>query len=596
MDYYDILIKFLEDHPASSRAEIKEGTQFKGSDATLKRLIAQGVQLEDIRVCGKGRATRYSKDYPDIFKKARKFPDGIQSFEAIRKGGYLYVDKTELIYDLCNHWSKYIFMSRPRRFGKSLLISTMKAYYEGRADLFEGLAIEKMEKKWTPYPVIRLDLSTAAYALNQEQLYEKLDLVFKENEERLGLDHFVGLPGTQLQVLIKRAYEKYGQEVVVLIDEYDSPLSGVIFDSEKALAFKNIMREFYAPLKKMDPYLRFVFITGITKFTQLSIFSALNNLNDISQLDAFSTICGFTEDELERYFDFDIIELASRYSANPSTVCERLKQRYDGYHFSATCKDVYNPFSLLRVFTNKLIRDYWFESGTPTLLFECLDKFGQDLSEIDGTEVYAGSFGTPTEYLEDAVPLFYQSGYLTIKKYNPESDSYVLGIPNSEVRAGLMLNLLPSVAKCSSLTAQNIAIRFNMSLKKRDVDSAVLLLKSFFAGIPYPEFGKTGENAILKREAYFKRLFYVVFSFMNIQIYTEVMNSEGRTDAVMVLNDTVYVIEFKLDATSAKEAIEQIDTRGYTARFAASNRKVRKLGLNFSSRTGTISDWIVEDA
>ena len=592
MREYDELLSFIGDNPNSSRAEIKEGCGFTMSDATLKRMLQAGVKLGDIEVLGQGRATRYARAVPVYSGKKRKYPAGIQTFEKIISEGYTYIDKTDLVYSLANSDGGYFFLSRPRRFGKSLLVSTLKSYFEGRKDLFSGLAMEKLEKNWTAYPVIHLDLSLAAYELDKDTLLKKLDYILRLNETILGLEETVGSPGMKLQAMVVNAYGKYGQKVVVLIDEYDSPVLGGIYNGDNGPVFKLIMRELYAPLKNLDPYLRFVFLTGITKFSQLSVFSALNNLADVSFSDTYATICGFTAEDMDKVFDVDIIELASRLGVRPSKVMEMIKQRYDGYHFSPSCFDVYNPYSLLRVFTTMQIRDYWFASGTPTLLMSALKQFGKDISEIDCCEVPAHILTMPTENLEGAEPLFFQSGYLTIKSYEPKTEIYTLGIPNAEVRRGLMFSLLPMFADCSRLTADNLAIRFSEALRKHDIDGAMTVLQAFFAGIPYPEFGK--ENALLKKEAYYKRLFYTVFSFMNMQIYTEVQNSEGRTDAVMVLDDSVYVVEFKVDASSAREAIEQISTRGYATRYGTTGRKIYKLGINFSSKTGTIGDWVLD--
>ena len=449
MKEYNTLLAFLGDNPGSSRVEIKEGCGFTMSDATLKRLLLAGVNLGDIEVMGKGKATKYARAVPVYSGKKRKYPAGIQTFEKIITDGFTYIDKTDLVYSLANNEAGYCFLSRPRRFGKSLLVSTLKSYFEGRKDLFKGLAIEKLESKWTAYPVIHLDLSIAAYELDKDTLLQKLNSILEFNENELGLKNTKGAPGTKLSAMVINAYKKYGQRVVVLIDEYDSPVLGGIYHGDNGPAFKLIMRELYAPLKSLDPYLRFVFLTGITKFSQLSVFSALNNLTDISFLDKYSQICGFTEEELDTVFDIDVIELASRLGIRPSKVIEKLKQRYDGYHFSPACMDVYNPYSLLRLFSSMQIQDYWSASGTPTILINALKQFNKDISEIDGCEVPAHVLMMPTENLESIEPLFYQSGYLTIKRYDSQKDSYILGIPNAEVRRGLMYSILPLASGCS---------------------------------------------------------------------------------------------------------------------------------------------------
>ena len=587
------ITEFLVMHPQSSRRDIREGIGFDGSDATLKRILKKSVEDGLIISEGEGRSCRYSAR--ENTPTTRKYPDGIQTFEKIRQDEYAYVDKTNLIWELINCGSQNIFLSRPRRFGKSLLISTLKAYFEGRKDLFKGLAIEKKETRWETYPVVRLDLSTANNALDAEQLYIKLGNILEENEDSLGVNHKETIPGERLYSLVKEVYEKYNKPVILLIDEYDAPLLSALYNPALEDTFKRIIKELFSPIKKLDPYLRFTFISGITKFSQLSIFSALNNLRDISMEDKYAALCGFTEEEMTTVFKEDIRILAKILHENVSSVSSKLKQRYDGYHFSPACLDIYNPYSILRVFSSMKIADYWYSSGTPTILMETLKNFETDLYEIDGAEVTSSAFNQPTETVTNAVSLFYQSGYLTIREYNPDFDSFTLTIPNAEVRAGLMDNLLPVFYKKNQIESQNLAIRFKRALLNNDMPTAIELLKAFFASIPYPELGKDTPGAITKKESYYKRLFYVVFSFMNIQIYTEIMNSEGRTDVIMYLADKVYIIEAKLDAPSAQAAIDQINEKGYAERFRGSALKVIKLGLNFSSKSGTIGDWKMEE-
>lgn len=580
----ETIIDYIWNNPLSSKAEIQNGTGFTGSDATLKRILSQAVNSGEIIAEGKGRATRYVPV---------KYPDGVQTFEKIRTEKYLYVDKTDLVYSLVNRSSSYVFLSRPRRFGKSLLISTLKAYFEGKRDLFKGLRIEKREKDWTKYPVVRLDLSTAGDAYDKEQLYLKLGNLLEENEDYLGIERNNTLPGERLYSLVRRSYDKYGQKVVILIDEYDAPMLGTIFDTEKGEDFKGIMKELFSPLKKLEPYLRFAFLTGITKFSQMSLFSTLNNLDDISLDDDFCSICGFTQEEIQQSFSSSLNVLAKKAQVSPDEASTWLKRKYDGYHFSPACPDIYNPFSVLKVFSKMKIADYWFASGTPTLLFESLKRFGTHIYDIDGVEAPASVFDQPTESITSVIPLFYQSGYLTLRSYNRDTDTYILGIPNAEVRSGLMDNLLPSVAGKTPVETQNVAIRFKRALLVNNLDLALEILKGFFASIPYPEFGSESLDTFEKKEAYFKRLFYVVFSFMNVQIFTEVMNSEGRTDAIMYLGDTVYIVEAKLDSSS-DEALRQIEEKGYAARFAGSGKNVVRLGLNFSSKTRTIEGWAIK--
>lgn len=577
----ETIIDYIWSHPMSSRAEIQAGTGSDVSDATFKRILAQAITTGEIIAEGKGRATRYTPV---------KYPDGVQTFEKIRREQYLYVDKTDLVYSLVNRSSSYVFLSRPRRFGKSLLISTLKAYFEGDKELFKGLSIEKREKKWTKHPVVRLDLSTAGDATDKGQLYLKLGNLLEENEDYLGVERNATLPGERLYSLVRRACDKYNEKVVILIDEYDAPMLGTIYDTEMGEVFKGIMKELFSPLKKLEPYLRFVFLTGITKFSQMSLFSTLNNLDDISLDDAFCAICGFTQDEIKHSFSSSLRVLARKNRLSQKDVSDQLKRKYDGYHFSPACQDIYNPFSVLKVFSKMKMSDYWFASGTPTLLFESLKRFDTQIYDIDGVEASASVFNQPTDAITSVLPLFYQSGYLTLKSYSQDTDTYVLGIPNAEVRSGLMDNLLPSVAGKTPVETQNLAIRFKRALAGNNLDLAMEILKGFFASIPYPEFGREAFDSFEKKETYFKRLFYIVFSFMNVQIYTEVMNSEGRMDAIMYLGDNIYIIEAKLDA-SAEAALKQIEEKGYATRFAGSGKSVVRLGLNFSSKTRTIDGW-----
>ena len=381
--------------------------------------------------------------------------------------------------------------------------------------------------------------------------------------------------------------------MVLLIDEYDAPLLSVLYDDSKQSIYKTIVKELFSPIKKLDPILRFVFLSGITKFSQMSIFSTLNNLRDISLEDEYASLCGFTENEVTTVFRQDIQTLADTMKDKSQTVITQLKQRYDGYHFSPSCQDIYNPYSVLRVFASMRLSDYWYSSGTPTILFDTLKRFDTDIYDIDGVEVTSSVFNQPTEVVTNAVSLFYQSGYLTIKEYNSTYDTYILTIPNAEVRAGLMENLLPLLTSKNPIESQNLAIRFKRALVENNIDKAMELLQGFFASIPYPEYGKKTLETLEQKETYFQRLFYIVFSFMNIQIFTEVMNSEGRTDAVLYLGDTVYVVEAKLDAVSAQEAVRQIDEKGYVIRYKGKGARIVKIGLNFSSKTRTIQDWVM---
>ena len=375
-------------------------------------------------------------------KQLKRLPVGIQTFSEVMGLDCLYIDKTEYIWNMI-HLSKYIFLSRPRRFGKSLLLSTIQAYYEGRRDLFKGLFIETVEKEWTAYPVLSLSMASGKH-MEKNQLQRYLLYILEENERRFGISSDSKDPNVRLRNLISNVYEKTGKKVVVLIDEYDAPLLDVVHEKEMLPVLRNVMRNFYSPLKDCDPYLQFVFITGITKFSQLSIFSELNNLKNISMLTDFAGVCGITEEEMLASMSDYIDDFAEAQQTTREGAIEGLKQQYDGYHFTWPSPDIYNPFSLLNAFQDHDYTNYWFSSGTPTYLIGMLRKFNVVPSKIGGRSVLASAFDAPTENMKRITPLLYQSGYITIKSYNPISRNYTLDIPNNEIQAGLMESLLPN--------------------------------------------------------------------------------------------------------------------------------------------------------
>lgn len=371
------------------------------------------------------------------------YPVGIQTFSEIIGKNYLYIDKTGYVYRMTHSASKYMFLSRPRRFGKSLLASTLHSYFEGRKELFKGLVIEKLEMEWMSYPVFHFDMSLAKH-VDRERLESMLNIQLYRYEEIYGrLDGEVML-NDRLTGLIQRAYQQTGKQVVVLIDEYDAPLLDVMHEDKNLPILRNVMRNFYSPLKACDPYLRYVFLTGITKFSQLSIFSELNNIKNISMDEPYAAICGITEEEIKEQMSYDLGLLAEKMQITRDEVLAKLKENYDGYHFTWPSPDIYNPFSLFNAFNDGKFNSYWFGSGTPTYLIEMLNKFGVLPSEIGGIEAVAAEFDAPTERMTNITPLLYQSGYITIKGYDSVFDIYTLDIPNKEVRIGLMRNLIPS--------------------------------------------------------------------------------------------------------------------------------------------------------
>ena len=517
---------------------------------------------------------------------AHKYPVGIQTFREIREQGYLYVDKTRYIYGLAHGSGKTYFLSRPRRFGKSLLLSTMQAYFEGRRELFEGLAVSELETEWESFPVIRIDLS-GVKTPNVDELGEYLDAVLVGLEDVWGRDERLTKPGPRLASLIRSAHSQTGKPVVVLVDEYDAPLLNVAHDPERLQAFREQMRAFYAPLKSCDEMLRFVMLTGITKFSQLSIFSELNNLTNISMLPQFAGICGITQDELEGRMAHDVDVFAAGLGISREEALARLKANYDGYHFSEESPDVYNPFSLLNALAYGKVRSYWFGSGTPTFLVNLLDAKGWDLAGMEGCVARAVSFDAPAERLDTPLPMLYQGGYLTIKDYDPVRDAYTLGIPNEEVRRGLCESLVQHAAPEALMEHYGFLDGLADCLCHGDLDGALGRVRSYLAGIPY-HLGSRDERG-------FQTKFYLILDLLGVQIDTEFKTATGRVDAVVKTDDSIFVFEFKYNK-SAADALAQIDERGYMVPFEADGRKLYKVGVNFSEETQTIENWVIREA
>ena len=510
----------------------------------------------------------------------RLYPIGIQTFSEIREKNYLYIDKTEYVYRM-THFAKYVFLSRPRRFGKSLLTSTLHSYFSGRKDLFQGLAMERLEKDWIEYPVLHFDMSMAKH-VDKERLERLLDFMLSDYERTFGLDITAGDANLRLTRLIKCAYEKTGKKVVVLIDEYDAPLLDVVHEKENLGVLRNIMRNFYSPLKACDPYLKYVFLTGITKFSQLSIFSELNNIKNISMDESYAAICGITEDEMLTQMKEDMGMLAAKLNISPEEVLLKLKENYDGYHFTYPSPDLYNPFSLLNAFADGKFGSYWFGSGTPTYLIKMLGKFGVNPSDIGPKQAKASIFDAPTETMTNITPLLYQSGYITIKDYNKILDLYTLDIPNKEVRLGLMESLLPNYVGNETPEATTMVAYLFYDIQNGDMDSALRRLQAFLSTVPYCD------NT--KYEGHYQQLFYVIFSLLNYYVDIEVRTPRGRVDVVLRTKTTLYVMELKLDKT-AGEAMEQINLKNYPERFALCGLPVVKVAINFDSERCTIGEW-----
>ena len=516
------------------------------------------------------------------------YPIGIQTFSEIRNNDFLYIDKTKYIYEI-THPGKYVFLSRPRRFGKSLLTSTFDSYFRGCKDLFKGLAIEKLEKDWTEYPVLHFDLSDIKKG-TVEDFEENVNSSLASMEEEFGIAKTSDSPGTRLKDLVERIYKKTGKQVVLLFDEYDAPLLTVLHNPERLETMRTELQSFYSPIKKLDPYLRFVFITGITKFSQLSIFSQLNNLNNISMLPQYAAICGITREELVDNFQEGIEALGEENDMTPEQVLAQLERTYDGYHFARKGPGVYNPFSLLSSMTNKDFNNYWFSTGTPTFLVNMMRKFHTDLTEIDGSTALQEDFDAPTENMHNVLPLFYQSGYLTIKGYNPRSGMYTLGYPNEEVKVGLMRILIPFYVQSDPVPASNACWDISEALLDDDIDKALTTARSYFASIPYQE--NTLKDAPTT-EGHFTAMLYVMFSFLNRYVYSQVRNAKGRLDILIKTDTTIYVMELKLDGDLDK-ALRQIDEKDYTIPYQSDGRKVVKVAINFSTEERTIKEWKIE--
>ena len=512
-----------------------------------------------------------------------RYPIGIQTFSELRTKGYLYIDKTEHVYRMAHSDAKYIFLSRPRRFGKSLLTSTLHAYFEGQKELFKGLAVEELEKEWTEYPVLHFDMSTAKH-VDKKRLESELGLKLLRYEKTYGANEKETETNQRLEGLIRRAYEQTGRQVVVLIDEYDAPLLDVMHEEENLPMLRNVMRNFYSPLKACDPYLRCVFLTGITKFSQLSIFSELNNINNISMLPEYADVCGITQEEMETQMDEDLDFLARQMGLEREGVLEKLKELYDGYHFAWPSPDIYNPFSLLNAFSNKRMDAYWFGSGTPTYLIEMLRKFDVLPSQIGRIEAIAADFDAPTERMESITPLLYQSGYVTIKDYDKTAELYTLDFPNREIRIGLMRSLLPHYVRGAGLSNTMVAKMYK-SLLQEDMDEALRLLQAFLSTVPYTD------NT--DYEGHYQQMMYIIFSLLGMYVDVEVRTPRGRVDMVMRTPTKLYVVELKLDGNAAG-ALEQINLKNYPERFALCGLPVVKVGISFDRDARTLKEWVIE--
>ena len=514
-----------------------------------------------------------------------KYPIGIQNFGEIRRDGYVYVDKTALVYKMVSE-GKYYFLSRPRRFGKSLLMSTIEAYLSGKKELFEGLAIETLEQEWIEYPILHMDLNSREYK-DESSLEAELNRHLEGWEKIYGDNYKDRATEERFLHVIDNAYEKTGRRVVILVDEYDKPLLQTIGNEELQSAYRSKLKAFYSVLKTQDAKIRFAFLTGVTKFGKVSVFSDLNNLNDISMSPLFHNICGITDQELQQYFSESIDSLSRKLNVQRKTCIEKLRKSYDGYHFEENSNGLYNPFSLLNTFYNMKFGSYWFETGTPTYLVNLLQQYDYNLDFMSKAEVSADVLNSVEPNSQNPIPVIYQSGYLTIKGYDSEFGDYKLGFPNEEVEEGFVKYLAPFyLSKTHNRSAFDVR-SFVSDVRSGKAEQFCVRLKSLFSDTPY-ELVKDLEN-------HYQNIVWVVFKMLGFHSQAEYHTSNGRIDLVISTPDYRYVMEFKLDGT-AEEAMEQIKSKNYALPFSLDNKHTYLIGMNFDSATRNIERYIIEES
>ncbi|WP_029410185.1 ATP-binding protein [Treponema pedis] len=526
----------------------------------------------------------------------RKLPIGVQSFKDLREKEFLYVDKTAFIPKLANSGKVY-FLSRPRRFGKSLFLSTLKAYFLGQKELFKQLAVEHYEnakdEPWQEYPVFYFDFNVGEFN-SKDDLKARLNFELSRYEEIYG--GISDTPALRFQKLLERAYEKTGKQVVVLVDEYDKPLLQTMNVNEPLNEeYRATLKAFYSVLKSVDQYVRFAFLTGVTKFSKVSIFSDLNNLNDISLNPDFAGICGISQTELERTFQPEIQKLAEKHELSYERCIQKLKQNYDGYCFSPGTENMYNPFSLLNVFYAKQFEYYWFATGTPTFLVEALKQMHYNIPDLDGhVEMDAAGLSDYRASSGSAIPILFQAGYLTIKDYDNTVRLYTLGFPNDEVRYGFLYNLLPSYSNVLYSDAAFSVAQFYRDIIAGRVNEFMQRLKSIMASLPYDTVKKESTESIALREHNFQICVYLVFALMGQFVKTETPSSTGRSDCTVETETAVYIFEFKLK-DSAAAALQQIKGKNYAERYRAENKKIVLIGVGFNAEEKTVGEWIIEE-
>ena len=511
------------------------------------------------------------------------YPIGIQNFESLRNDGYFYIDKTALVYQLVKT-GRYYFLSRPRRFGKSLLLSTLEAYFQGKKELFDGLAMEKLEKDWIKYPILHLDLNAEKYTA-PEALDQVLESALRGWEALYGAQDYERTFASRFQGIIQRACDKTGQRVVVLVDEYDKPMLQAIGNDELQKSYRETLKAFYGALKSKDGCIKFGMLTGVTKFGKVSVFSDLNNLDDISMRNQYIDICGINEQELHDNLEDELHSLASAQGMTYDEICAKLQEYYDGYHFTHNSIGMYNPFSLLNTFKYNEFGSYWFETGTPTYLVELLKKHHYDLRRMAHEETTATVLNSIDSTSDNPIPVIYQSGYLTIKGYDQRFGIYRLGFPNREVEEGFINFLLPFYANTNAVESQFEIQKFVREVESGDYDSFFRRLQSFFADTPY--------ELVRDLELHYQNVLFIVFKLVGFYVKAEYHTSAGRIDLLLQTDKFIYVMEFKLDGT-AEEALLQINEKHYAQPFENDDRKLFKIGVNFSAEMRNIEKWIVE--
>jgi hypothetical protein len=509
-----------------------------------------------------------------------KYPIGIQNFGEVRRDGYAYVDKTALMYKMVSE-GKYYFLSRPRRFGKSLLLSTLEAFFQGERELFQGLAVERLETEWVKHPILHLDLNVKKYE-SGDDLYKILNRHLEKWEEAYDSPYGERDLEERFLQVVECAYRKTGKRVVILVDEYDKPMLQAIGNEALQAEYRATLKAFYGVLKSCDRYIRFAFLTGVTKFGKVSVFSDLNNLEDLSYLPQYSTICGISEDEMRQLFDDEVGLLAEANSMTKEECYNRLKRDFDGYHFCIPCKGMYNPFSLLNTLKNKVFRDYWFETGTPSFLVYQLKKTCYPLENMTTEELSTDTLNSIDIMDQNPLPLLYQSGYLTLKSYDKEFDSYILGFPNREVEQGFIKYLVPFYTPKTDQKSRFAVSQFVKDVRSGDAEGFMHRLQDFFANGDYQVVGDT--------EKYFQNTLYVFFRLLGFYVNVERHTTGGRMDVLIQTPDYIYILELKVNQTAAA-ALQQIEEKDYALPFASDPRQLFKIGINFSTDSKLIDDW-----